>query len=247
MRPNTAQRPEAASPATLLNARYQVVPFFAALRQRELDVLDAWCREDGAASVRLLVGPGGTGKTRLMIHWSSQLRAAEPAWHAGFLPERVTGEDLDTLLAGDRPTLIVVDYAESRSGLIDLLRRLAARPVQGRPPCRVVLLARDIGDWWLALRQQDAEIADLLDRYEPSRLDPVPLEGDLRRQAFEQARECFEAQPRGRESFSANRQPHGETRDRKRLPTPSSPPDLSDERYGRVLYLHMAALASSRA
>ena len=30
LKPNTAQRPEAASPATLLNARYQVVPSFAA-------------------------------------------------------------------------------------------------------------------------------------------------------------------------------------------------------------------------
>ncbi|MCU0981477.1 MAG: hypothetical protein MUF25_20190, partial [Pirellulaceae bacterium] len=169
LRPNTAQRPEAASPATLLNARYQVVTFFDALRQRELDVLDAFCREDGAASVRLLVGPAGSGKTRLMIHWSSRLRAAEPAWHAGFLPERVTAEELDTLLAGDRPTLIVVDYAETRPELIDLLRALAARPSADRPPCRVVLLARDVGDWWLALRQQDPEVADLLDREEPLR------------------------------------------------------------------------------
>jgi len=244
LKPNTAQRPEAASPATLLNTRYQVVPFFEALRQRELDVLDAWCREDGAASVRLLVGPGGSGKTRLMIHWSSQLRAAEPAWHAGFLPERVTAEDLDTLLAGDQPTLIVVDYSETRSGLIELLRRLAARPVSGRPPCRVVLLARDIGDWWLALRQQDAEIADLLDRAEPLRLAPVPLEGDLRRQVFEQARECFDAYQHRKSETEAGKSPLSTwERGGVRAIAPAVP-DLSDERYGRVLYLHMAALTA---
>lgn len=184
----TGQGPrlEMASPATLLSARYQVVPFFTVLRQRELEILDVWCgrgREsfsatdaatssepcpkktpDPLASVRLLVGPGGTGKTRLMIHWSEELRGAQPAWNAGFLPEQVAAKDLDTLLAGDRPTLIVVDYAESRPGLLDLLRRLAARPAEGLPPCRVVLLSRDVGDWWLALRQPDAEIAALLDR-----------------------------------------------------------------------------------
>ena len=140
--------PETPSPAALLNARYEVVPFFEALRQRELEILDTWCREDHAASVRLLVGPGGTGKTRLLIHFSSTLRAAEPAWHAGFLPEGATAEDLDRLLADDRPTLIVVDYAESRPGLLDVLRRLAARPADARAPCRVVLLARDVGDWY---------------------------------------------------------------------------------------------------
>ena len=84
-------------------------------------------------------------------------------------------------VAGDRPTLIVVDYAEARPGLVNLLRRLADRPVEGLPPCRVVLLAREIGDWWLALRQHDADVALLLDRHLPLRLDPVPLEGELRR------------------------------------------------------------------
>jgi CheY-like chemotaxis protein len=109
----------------------------------------------------------------------------------------VTAEDLDTLMSGDRPTLIVVDYAENRPGVIELLRRLAARPAGRQAPCRVVLLARDVGDWWLALRQQDAEVADLLDRCEPLRLQPVPLEDDLRRQAFEQALECFTANQPG--------------------------------------------------
>ncbi len=148
LRTGQGTMPETPRPAALLNARYEVVPFFEALRQRELEILDTWCREDHAASVRLLVGPGGTGTTRLLIHVSSTLRAAEPAWHAGFLPEGATAEDLDRLLADDRPTLIVVDYAESRPGLLDVLRRLAARPADARAPCRVVLLARDVGDWY---------------------------------------------------------------------------------------------------
>jgi nucleoside phosphorylase/tetratricopeptide (TPR) repeat protein len=242
LRSNTTELPEAASPATLLNARYQVVPFFDALRRHELDMLDAWCHADDAADMRLLVGPGGSGKTRLMIHWSTLLRQAQPAWQAGFLPDRVTAEDLDALLAGDRPTLIVVDYAETRRGVFELLQRLADRPGAGRPPCRVVLLARDVGDWWRALRQQEPEVVDLLDRHQPMRLQPVPVEGELRQQAFEQALESFAAVPhRLSEPDDNTSLAH---RQRAAVRTNEYPPDLSDDHYSRVLYLHIAALAA---
>jgi tetratricopeptide (TPR) repeat protein/nucleoside phosphorylase len=230
LKSNTAPRPDAASPATLLNARYQFVPFFDVLQARELAFLDDWCAGDKPTSVRVLVGPGGSGKTRLMIEWARRLRERQPPWHAGFLPDRVTAEELGTLVASDAPTLVVMDYAENRAGLLDLLRRLAARPALMRTPLRVALLARGLGDWWSALCKQDAEIADLLSEYEPSRLEPVPVDGNWRQEAFAKAQACFEAVRAPSSDGYSNH--------------PCDPVDLSDDRFGRILYLHVAALAA---
>ena len=133
-------------------------------------------------------------------------------------------------MASDAPTLVVVDYAENRAGLLDLLRRLAARPALIRTPLRVALLARGLGDWWSALCKQDAEIANLLSEYEPLRLEPVPLDGNSRREAFAEALACFEAIREPSLDGHLNR--------------PGDRVNLSDNRFGRILYLHMAALAA---
>ena len=53
--------PKVSNPGTLLSARYQVVPFFDEIRQREMQALESW-RDDGRpGSVRLFFGPGGAG------------------------------------------------------------------------------------------------------------------------------------------------------------------------------------------
>lgn len=156
LKPNVAEPPkEATNPGTLLNARYQVVPFFDETRQRELDELRAWCDSQEPTSVRLFYGPGGAGKTRLLIEWCRRLR--ERGWKAGFLAERVAAEDLAALLATETPTLAVVDYAESRPDLLALLRGVAQRTPNSRTRFRLALLAREVGDWWRVLHEQDAE------------------------------------------------------------------------------------------
>ncbi len=110
---NTREAPKANNPATLLNARYEVVPFYHAARATELADLKTWCdAEKPSTGVRLFYGPGGTGKTRLLIEWSKQLR--DEGWHAGFLPEEADADQVEAILYADQPTLVAVDYAECR-------------------------------------------------------------------------------------------------------------------------------------
>ena len=48
-----------------------------------------------------------------------------------------------------QPSLLVVDYAETRSGLANMVNGLAAD--QDGPDVRVLLLARSAGEWWQQL------------------------------------------------------------------------------------------------
>ena len=66
------KKPTVTNPGTLLNARYQVVPFMYEAREKELEDLTVWCNEERATDIRLFVGPGGTGKTRLFIEYCQQ-------------------------------------------------------------------------------------------------------------------------------------------------------------------------------
>ena len=150
-------------PSDLLQAKNEIVPFIDATGLGA-DML-AWCR-DGARPVagRLIHGPGGFGKTRLMIETARLLRAQN--WLAGFLPplrfagdlqeQRQREQALEQAFAfGDEPgVLLIVDYAEGRQDEVAAIASLLAR--RGREatrPVKVVLLAR--GDqWWKAFMAQ---------------------------------------------------------------------------------------------
>ena len=221
---NIWEVPNLSNPGTLLDARYQVVPFYEEVRRAELADLEAWCADGAATSVRLFTGAGGSGKTRLFIEWCRRLR--KRGWSAGFLPDRIDDTQIETLLSVRGSTLAVVDYAESRPKLIDFLKRVAGRPITGVASLRVVLLAREVANWWRSLHELDADVHHLLLQQEPRRLASVSLEGELRGQIFGHSAGVF-ARCLGK-------------------PAPPAPPDgsLKDTRFGRPLYLHMAALAA---
>jgi tetratricopeptide (TPR) repeat protein len=220
---NIREPPQATNPGTLLNARYEVVPFFDEARTRELGDLKTWCEDDKlATSVRLFYGPGGTGKTRLFIEWAKRLR--DQGWRAGFLPEQVKDDQVESILHTDKPALVVLDYAECRMGLHEFLKRMAERSAEQVQRVRIALLARDVADWWQSLLQRDEAVRDLLVQVEPTPIVPVALEGPLRRRIWEYARNAFA--------------------ERLQKPTPRAATDLDDEHFGRILYLHMSALAA---
>jgi hypothetical protein len=220
---NIRAPPKTTNPATLLNARYEVVPFFEEARTAELADLKAWCEgEDPATSVRLFYGPGGTGKTRLFIEWAKRLRDQD--WRAGFLPERVDDDQVESILYTDKPTLVVLDYAECRNGLFEFLKRIAERPAEQVQRVRIALLARDVADWWQSLLQRDEAVRHLLVQAEPSPIAPVALEGPLRTRIWEHARDAFA-------EWLQKPAPHGVV-------------GFGDQRFGRILYLHMSALAT---
>jgi hypothetical protein len=97
--------------------------------------------------LHLIAGAGGAGKTRLMIEVCDTLEKLFN-WRAGFLDKSqsvTTG--LEALRKEGKPCLIVLDYAESRTSEIVELVRVALTSPSG-PQIRIVLLARDGGDWW---------------------------------------------------------------------------------------------------
>ncbi|WP_437304803.1 tetratricopeptide repeat protein [Sorangium sp. So ce388] len=219
--PGTSEPPAELSPAALLNARYAVVPFVG--RETLLKEIHAWCDAPAPTRARLFYGPGGIGKTRLFIEACAWMR--REGWRAGFLPQGVHRQQIEALVAAEHPTLVVIDYAESRPDVRDLLApfaRLRSGKCNGR--LRLVLLARNAGDWWTFLQSSAAEVGILLGDHAPREIPPLVHGEPMRTEIFQDAVARF-AQLLG-----------------KAVPGTTTP--LDDRRYDRVLYVHMAALAT---
>jgi hypothetical protein len=216
----------ARQPSRLLRAQYEVVPFQG--RVAELTKLREW-RDSSSAdtAVMLIHGSGGQGKTRLAA------RIAQEWSGSGWLALQAFGhDDLSgpasvnlPALDGVAGVLVVADYAErwSTTDLLTLLRD-AASP--GGRPVRVVLLSRPSGRWWQALAyrfERDRHIDT--DAFQLSRLGE---NAEDREELFIAARDRF--------ALLLGIQHHDIL---------APPTNLkSDDNYGLVLTIHMAALAS---
>ncbi len=175
-------------------------------------------------SVRVLTGPSGGGKTRLGIELVR--RAQEQGWRAGFVRAGVESGLLARAVTESGPLLLVVDYAEARTGqILAVVTAIGAQRGRGGN-FRLLLLARAVGPWLKTLRRETAP--GLLDVLGRMAVEPVaPLPTGARLQQFHRATTAF-------------------------LPKVSSadpdavvvPPDLDDDRYDRFLDVHAAALAA---
>ncbi|WP_437600115.1 tetratricopeptide repeat protein [Sorangium sp. So ce590] len=216
-----------APPSALLNARHEVVPWHEQGRKEILAELDRWCNDGSPVGIRLLHAEGGVGKTRLAIEWARRCRAE--GWAAGFLAKGSSEGWFERLCALGRPVLAVLDYAESRADLRDmLLRALRYCQQQGTgilQRVRLLLLARSDGDWWQSLRQEDVALGAWLDATPSLDLQPLARGGAEREAVFLEAARRFAER---RTTALVEREP----------------PDLTDARFDQVLYLHMAALAT---
>lgn len=199
------------TPSALLQARYEIVPYVDATGVLA-DML-AWCRGAGeykncpiSVAGRLLHGPGGLGKTRLMIEAAKFLR--EEGWLAGFNPPLEPGADegerqhrklaLEQLFltdTGEAGVLIVLDYAEARSADVIALARLARRrPDEGVRPLRIALLARGEA-WWHDVYRAEPEVQVVFNRRGAKHGDlhaitPLP-EGEARLDLFDGTQKAF--------------------------------------------------------
>lgn len=211
------------TPAQLLTARHRVVPFDRASRAVELATLDAFCEiSDGAPiALQIVTGQGGAGKTRLLIEWCQELLGREEPWLAGFLSPKHQAKAVRWLCAPGPPTLVVLDYAETRGTgewLADLLAEGTQRVL------RIVLLARHAGDWWEALGRGDEDVIALKPQTAPLTINHVQLAHGDRQRHYTSALHAFAA------------------KQKRSVPEGQSSPDLSDVHFARPLYLHMAAM-----
>ncbi|MGW7210031.1 tetratricopeptide repeat protein [Streptomyces sp. NPDC054837] len=178
----------ARSPAALLRARRQIVPFRG--RTTLLDTLDAWATEPGFAAL-LLHGPGGQGKTRLAQHLADTL--AGQRWAVLWLRPDTTPESLAVLSAATVPLLLVVDYAETRTPQLTGLLAAAARH-SGNTPFKLLMLARTAGDWWHTLPTVSPTAQDMLDGAPALHLPALePEPGHSRTQAYQEAVHSYAA------------------------------------------------------
>lgn len=102
--------------------------------------------------------------------------------------------------------LLVVDYAESREDLVELLRRLAryAEAPGPRHRIRMLLLARSDGDWWTELQKRSDVIGALLRRAAPIALSPLVTTALDRDAVFAETAAVF-ATMRGKSASCATR------------------------------------------
>lgn len=215
-----------APPSSLLLARHTAVPWHDGDREQTLAELDAWADDAGRdVAVRMLHAAGGSGKTRLGIEWIRRRRERHDA--AGFLGLRPGEHWLARLCGLGAPIMVVVDYAESRADLTELLDRLAryADSPGSRRRVRMLLLARGDGDWWTELQKRSDAVGVLLRSAAPIALRPIATAGPDRDAVFTEAAKRFAA-VLGKHAVQ------------------HPPISLADPRFERVLYLHMAALAA---
>ncbi|MFE3121857.1 tetratricopeptide repeat protein [Streptomyces hydrogenans] len=218
-----------ASPAALLQAGRQTVPFHG--REDLLADLLTWCGRGGWGAW-LLHGPGGQGKTRLAHHLGGLLAAGN--WAVLWPRSDAEVPELRELRQVVKPLLVVLDYAEARTGQLTALVEAAAGH-GGGTPFKVLLLARTDGDWWTQAKSATRLTEDHLDEALSILLAPLEQTPGSRAQAYRTAaRALAGALPRvrglARHDWSAAADA---------LPAPR----LDHDGYANALTLQMTALA----
>ncbi|WP_405761852.1 tetratricopeptide repeat protein [Streptomyces sp. NBC_00045] len=226
---STAPRGQPRSPAALLEAGRQTVPFHG--REALLEQLRAWCALGGFGAW-LLHGPGGQGKTRFAHHLAALLAADR--W-AVLLPRPdASAAELREVRHAAKPLLVVVDYAETRTGQLRTLIEAAAEH-PGTTPLKILLLARTDGDWWARAKTATSLTQDYLATAPSQRLPPLEDAPADRPQAYHSAASAF-----------ATAIPHvagTAAHDWRAAAAILQAPRLDQDGYGNALTLHMTALA----
>ncbi len=241
---DTLSQVASVSPALLLNARLALAPFLdvhglrASMRQ--------WAREGRPVRGQLIHGPGGLGKTRLMVEVAADLRKED--WEAGFveIPDPASAhthrQALEQLIDTDRHAglMLVLDYAERRQDEAARYAELMLKAARDRPwrPLRLVLLARAAGEWWDRAVEETPSLTPLF-ASGVVQITPFPEVAD-RERLFTEACAGFkaaiaEARRFDAEAFAGWRLDQRPILDRLRQ-------DLASDAFARPLMIQIAAL-----
>jgi tetratricopeptide (TPR) repeat protein len=115
-------------------------------RERAVMAMVDWCRR-GDRPLWLVEGGAGVGKTQLASDVAARLVAEK--WTVGWARPGLAGAAVHAAARSGRHSLVLVDDAETRADMVELLPMLtgAARPLS----VRVIVLARQFGGWWQEL------------------------------------------------------------------------------------------------
>jgi tetratricopeptide (TPR) repeat protein len=169
----------------LLRPEAEVVPF---MPRAELAYLMKWAGENGGISAQLIIGPAGSGKTRLVQQLAAQL--SMQGWQSLWISRGGEHEAAKIVQASDRPSLLVVDYAETLTDLAALFTVMT--DTFSGPGIRLVLLARSAGEWWNQLIETSLyQLSKFFGDIEPIALGALPR--GWQHLAFENALTAFAA------------------------------------------------------
>jgi tetratricopeptide (TPR) repeat protein len=157
--------------AWYLRPEAEVVAFWP---RPELVELRKWCLAEKQMAVRLVIGEGGTGKTRLAVQLSRDL--VTDGWRPMWVSREQESAAVSAVRAIGEPAVLIVDYSETRPGLAAMLAEVAS--AGDAPPMRVVLLARSAGEWWQQLvNSADYLLGQVLEAAKPITLGPATTPG----------------------------------------------------------------------
>ncbi len=227
---HTAVRRAPVTPAALLEAGRQTVPFHG--REGLLADMQEWCALGGFGAW-LLHGPGGQGKTRLAHHLGKKLTAA--GWTVLWPHSNAEASQLLEVRRAARPLLVVLDYAETRPAQLAALVAAAAEH-PGTSPLKLLLLARTSGDWWQQARRASRQAGECLATARTRRLTPLEDEPSRRAGHYRDAARAL--------ALTLPTVPGLAGRDWSTAAVNLQPPRrLGEDAYGNALTLHMTALA----
>ncbi|MFC4029855.1 type IV secretory system conjugative DNA transfer family protein [Streptomyces polygonati] len=128
------------SPATLLAAAFEVVPYIP--RREPQRWLEEWCADEQEVSYAVLSGDGGAGKSRLAAELCALM--ADQGWVSGVADPVSAGQGgQDDVLAADLGSslLLVLDYADHQQRDVEQL--LTGTVAAGSRKVRILALVRD--------------------------------------------------------------------------------------------------------
>jgi tetratricopeptide (TPR) repeat protein len=160
-------------------------------RELELESLRTWVRSEAPISARVIIGGGGSGKTRLAVELLEWIEGAEHGqWNCGFLTqaelERFSGLQNLSQWQRRKPVLAVVDDAAGSAEKLRMWLEQLAAAMDGREKLRLLLLEREanLDAGWLSslISRGDsaAAVRGLFDPAEPVRLESVAETADRR-------------------------------------------------------------------
>ena len=170
--------------AQFLRPEEEVVSFWP---RPELDQLIDWIVSAPHVAIQLVVGEGGTGKTRLARQLAEE--AIEFGFRSWWVPSGTEQGAVNASRDAGPPVLLVVDYAETRTSLQELLLNVVSET--DGPVMRVLLLARSAGEWWQQLiSSSEYQLRELLAVAQLISLGPVS-DRSLQPEVFHQALAAF--------------------------------------------------------